>query len=141
MKDDKVLLVDDSLEDCELLRRALREVGFDPQVVEVHDGQEAIDYLFDGTRAGQDKRTAPMLVILDLKMPRVGGLQVLQRIRVDAALKHLAVVILTSSDEERDLMEAQRLGVTFYFTKPMDFDGYLGLARRFHGMLSHPDGQ
>ncbi|HXT00747.1 MAG TPA: response regulator [Elusimicrobiota bacterium] len=136
MTDPEVLLVDDSLEDCELLMRALRDVGFAPEVVEVHDGQQAIDYLF-----GRNKRTAPMLTILDLKMPRVGGLEVLQRIRADAALKHLAVVILTSSDEERDRLEAQRLGVTFYFTKPMDFDGYLGLARRFQGMLSHLDGQ
>jgi two-component system, response regulator len=133
---DQILLVDDSPEDCELMTRAMEDIRFGHPVQVLNDGREALDYLFcKGPYAGRDATIAPMLVLLDLKMPRVGGLEVLRAVRADRALRYLAVVVLTSSDEEQDRLESQNLGVTFYFRKPLDFDGYVGLARRIQGML------
>lgn len=138
MSDPLLLLVDDSDDDRELLIRAMAQIGFQPAVVETRDGVEALAYLF-GDCAGRPRGAAPALTLLDLKMPRVGGLEVLRRARADERLKHLPVIILTSSDEENDRLEASRLGVTFYLTKPTDFDGYLALARRLQDMLAHHD--
>jgi two-component system response regulator len=138
MSDHGILVVDDSPEDCDLLKRALEEIGFKFDVAMARGGEEALDYLFArGPFAARDPKVTPLLTILDLKMPKLGGLDVLKRVRASPRLKNLAVVILTSSDEQRDKLEAERLGVTFYFTKPGDFDGYIGLARRIEGMLSH----
>jgi two-component system, response regulator len=139
VSDPQVLLVDDSVEDCELMIRALQGIKSGLRVSTAHDGEEAIEYLFcKGRYAGRDKKSTPLLTLLDLKMPRVGGLEVLGALRADPMLRHLPVIVLTSSDEEGDGVEAQKMGVLFYFRKPLDFDGYLGLARRIHGML--PDG-
>ena len=140
MTDHHILLVDDSDSDRELLLRALEIIGCPLNVATAQDGQEALDYLYGrGRYQERDPKITPALTILDIKMPKVDGLEVLQRVRGDVRLRHLAVVILTSSDEEGDRLEARRLGVTFYFTKPLDFDGYLGLARRLQRMLSHVD--
>jgi two-component system response regulator len=142
MTDHHILLVDDSVSDLELLQRAFDVIGCRLPITTAQDGEEALNYLYArGPFQKRDPKVAPALTVLDLKMPKVGGLEVLQRIRADARLRHLAVVILTSSDEQRDKLEAQRLGVTFYFTKPPDFDGYIGLARRLQGMISHVDGR
>lgn len=133
-----ILLVDDSRSDCDLLLRALQEIGFKIRVATAYDGEEALDYLYArGRFKDRDPNHTPFLTILDLKMPKLGGLEVLKHLRADARLRRLPVVILTSSDEQRDKLEAERLGVTFYFTKPVDFDGYIGLARRFEAMLAH----
>ena len=142
MSEPQILLVDDSPSDCELLLRAFKIIGCQLKVTTAQDGEEALDFLYArGAYQKRDATIAPDLTILDLKMPKLSGLEVLERIRADVRLRHLAAVILTSSDEQRDKLEAARLGVTFYFTKPPDFDGYVGLARRLQGMLSHVDGR
>lgn len=133
-----LLLVDDSADDCELLTRALAKTGFRRAVAQAHDGQEALDYLLGrGPHAG---KPAPALVVLDLKMPRVGGLEVLRRLRAEPRLANQPVVILTSSDEDRDRAEAEALGVDSYLLKPLDFDGYTALALRLQETLARVDG-
>lgn len=114
-----VLLVEDNADDEALTLRALRKNNIRNEVVVVHDGQEALDYLFgQGPYAG---RELPQIVLLDLKLPKISGLEVLQRLREDRRTCFLPVVILTSSKEEQDLIEAYRLGTNSYVQKPVDF--------------------
>jgi two-component system, response regulator len=126
-----VLVVDDSDNDVALLKFAFDEIKFPYNVEVARDGQEAIDYLWaTGQFAARDRTQSPVLVILDLKMPRVGGIEVLRRMREDKQLKHVVVMILTSSDEEKDKAEGLRLGVDLYVRKPADFEDYVGIAKR-----------
>jgi two-component system response regulator len=100
-------------------------------VVVARDGSEALDYLFaEGTYQGRDPTTLPQLVLLDLKLPKVDGLQVLRRLRADARTNLLPVVILTSSREDQDLIESYRLGANSYVRKPVNFDEFLEAARQ-----------
>lgn len=132
MAEKTVLIVEDNPDDVELLRMAFAQEGFAYEVVVTGDGQEALDFLFArGAYSGRDRSRVPALVILDLKMPRVGGLEVLEAIREDGALRHVATVILTTSDEERDRVEAERLGANLYLKKPMRF----GELRQIVGVL------
>lgn len=140
MKEGIVLLVDDSPEDRDLMLRAFEEIHFDQRVVTLPDGQEALDYLFGvQAYAGRDKKDAPMMLVLDLRMPRVGGLDVLRRLRADPWLRYVPAIVLTSSDEERDKLEAEKLGVgaSMYFNKPADFTGFVRMAQRISGLLAH----
>jgi CheY-like chemotaxis protein len=125
----RVLLVEDSARDVELTLAALGESRFANEVVVARDGAEALDWLHRrGAHAGRPPGV-PAVVLLDLKMPRVDGLEVLRQMRDDATLRAIPVVMLTSSREERDLVESYRLGVNAYVVKPVAFDAFIHAVR------------
>jgi two-component system response regulator len=120
----QILLVEDSAQDAELARRALRRHNVANDVDWVRDGVEALEYLFcEGEYAGRDSGP-PKLVLLDMKMPRMDGLQVLERLKRDPKTRAIPVVMLTSSREETDLMKSYALGVNSYIVKPVDFEQF-----------------
>jgi two-component system response regulator len=122
MKSKIILLVEDNPSDIELTRRALNKSHVANDLIVAEDGQEALDYLFGvGAHAGRDVTLLPTLVLLDLKLPRVDGLEVLRRIRSDERTRRLPVVILTTSREEQDIAACYDLGVNSYIRKPVDF--------------------
>jgi two-component system response regulator len=131
MADRIILLVEDNPDDEALTQRALRKNAIANEVVVVRDGAEALDYLF-GTGAYQwrDLRVMPAVVLLDLKLPKVDGLEVLRRVRADARTKLLPVVILTSSKEERDIVNGYALGANSYVRKPVDFTEFTEAVRQ-----------
>jgi CheY-like chemotaxis protein len=117
-----ILLVEDNPKDEALTLRALAEHGIDNNVVVARDGVEALDYLLGGTKdAGRSPGPLPQLVLLDLKLPKIDGLEVLRRIRAAERTRLLPVVILTSSMEEKDILEGYRLGTNSYVRKPINF--------------------
>jgi CheY-like chemotaxis protein len=120
----EILLVEDNPEDAEMTMRALRKRNLANQLHWVKDGAEALDYLFgSGQYAGRDNNP-PKLVLLDIKMPKVDGIEVLRRIKA-SDLKTVPVVVMTSSNEERDVLESYRLGVNSYIVKPVQFEAFL----------------
>ncbi len=122
MRDQAILLVEDNPDDVALTQRAFRENKMVTEVVVARDGVEALDYLFGtGAYAGRDTRVAPRVILLDLKLPRLDGLEVLRRIRADERTALLPVVVLTSSREEQDLVNSYKLGANSYICKPVDF--------------------
>ena len=126
-----ILLVEDNPDDVELTLRALKQYNVRNEIVVVRDGAEALDYLFaSGTYADRDASAMPTVVILDLKLPKVDGLEVLQRIRADERTELIPVVILTSSKEERDMVNGYKLGANSYVQKPVDFTQFLETARQ-----------
>ncbi len=130
--DNKVfLLVEDNPVDVSLTQRAFRRAGILNEMVVAQDGVEALDYLFGtGAYAGRDLSNPPVVVLLDLKLPRIDGLEVLRRIRADDRTRLLPVVILTSSKEERDVVESYSLGCNSYVRKPVDFDQFAEAVRQ-----------
>jgi CheY-like chemotaxis protein len=121
----EILLVEDTPEDAEMTLRALRQKNLGNQVHWVKDGEEALEYLFgEGRYAGRAPNYPPKLVLLDIKMPKVDGIEVLRRVKA-SALKSIPVVVMTSSNEERDVLESYRLGVNSYIVKPVQFDAFL----------------
>lgn len=117
-----ILLVEDNPNDEALTLRALKKHNILNRVVVARDGAEALDYLFRrGTHAGRDVNEVPQVILLDLNLPKIGGLDVLKQIRADDKTKMLPVVILTSSNEERDLLDGYRSGCNSYVVKPVDF--------------------
>jgi CheY-like chemotaxis protein len=125
----EILLVEDSPLDAELTMRGLKEDKVANNVVWLKDGQQALDYVF---REGAYKdRTAPdpRLILLDLKMPRVDGIEVLRAVKANEATRHIPVVVMTSSQEESDIATTYGLGVNSYVVKPIDFDALCNVAR------------
>jgi len=121
----EVLLVEDNLRDAEMTLRTLRKHNLANHVFHVKDGQKALDWLFcQGTHAGRDPGKLPKVVLLDLKLPKVDGLEVLRAIRSDERTRLIPVVVMTSSREDRDVIESYKLGVNSYVVKPVDFEGF-----------------
>ena len=132
MRADKaILLVEDNPDDEALTLRALRRNDIRNEVVIARDGVEALDYLFGtGAHAGRDTRIQPDVVLLDLKLPRLGGLEVLERLRGDARTSLLPVVILTTSNEASDVFSGYRLGANSYIRKPVDYKQFTDTVRQ-----------
>jgi CheY-like chemotaxis protein len=127
MENKVILLVEDSADDEELTIQTLRKNNIMNEVVVARDGKEALDYLSGSVG---DAARMPVVIMLDIKLPKIGGLEVLRRIRADEKTKLLPVVILTSSDEERDLVESYRLGANSYVKKPVDFGDFQKAIRQ-----------
>jgi two-component system response regulator len=137
-----ILLVEDNANDEFLTLRALKKYNVANDVVVARDGVEALDYLFGtGAHAGRDLRELPLVVLLDLKLPKVDGLEVLRRVRGDERTRLLPVVILTSSNEERDVINGYKLGTNSYVQKPVDFTAFMdavGQLGLYWLMLNQP---
>lgn len=126
-----ILLVEDNPDDEALTLRALKKNNILNEVVVARDGTEALDYMFcQGNHAGREPSDVPELVLLDLKLPKVDGLEVLKRMRADARTKRLPVVILTSSNEQRDIIAGYDLGANSYIRKPVDFSQFTEAVRQ-----------
>ncbi len=126
-----ILLVEDNPDDVDLTLRAFRKSNIVNDVVVARDGVEALDYLFaTGAHAGRDPNALPQVVLLDLKLPRLDGLQVLERVRANPTTRLLPVVILTSSTEQRDLVSGYTLGANSYIRKPVDFQEFVEAVRQ-----------
>ena len=122
----EVLLVEDNATDAELTIRSLKKHNVANKLVWIKDGAEALDFLFaSGKYEGRDVRQIPRIVLLDLRLPKIDGLEVLEKIRADERTKLIPVVIMTSSKEEKDIIESYRLGVNSYISKPVEFDEFL----------------
>jgi CheY-like chemotaxis protein len=122
----EILLVEDNADDVDLTLRALRKNKIANDVIVVRDGVEALDYLFAaGQYAGRDPAALPQVVLLDLKLPRLDGLQVLEQVRANPKTRLLPIVILTSSTEQRDLLTGYTLGANSYIRKPVDFEQFV----------------
>lgn len=133
MPEMSILLVEDNSDDEVLMLRELRKQNVANRIAVVRDGAEALDYLFcTGSYADRDPNDIPTLVMLDLKLPKVDGLEVLRRIRADERTKVLPVVIVTSSDEERDVAESYSRGANSYVRKPVNFDQFREAVRQLH---------
>ena len=129
--DKAILLVEDNPDDEALTLRALKKNNIKNEVVIAHDGAEALDYLFGtGQYTGRNTDVLPQVVLLDLKLPKVEGLEVLRRVRADKRTKLLPVVILTSSNEEQDRIDGYGLGANSYVRKPVDFNQFIDAARQ-----------
>ncbi len=121
----EILLVEDNPTDAELTIRALKKENLTNNLVWVKDGAEALDFLFaKGEYAERSREDLPKLVLLDLRMPKVDGLEVLQKIKTDDRTKQIPVVVLTSSKEDEDIVESYKLGVNSYVSKPVEFDEF-----------------
>lgn len=115
----EILLVEDNAQDAELAIRALKKNNLANHLLHLEDGQEALDFLFN------EKNEMPKLILLDLKMPRVDGLEVLKALKSDQRRRLIPVVVMTSSKEERDIVDSYKLGVNAYIVKPVDFDQFV----------------
>ena len=124
-EDAEILLVEDNPNDVELTLRALQKQNLQGRVHVVRDGAEALDYIFAGGNYASRKIEArPRVVLLDLKLPKVDGMEVLRKVKSDERTRSIPVVMLTSSQEERDVTESYRLGVNSYIVKPVDFSSF-----------------
>jgi CheY-like chemotaxis protein len=126
-----IMLVEDNADDEALTLRALRKNNIQNEVVVARDGVEALDYLFGtGIYAGRDTRSKPVVVLLDLKLPKVDGLEVLRRVRADQRTLFIPVVVMTSSKEEQDLINSYSFGCNSYIRKPVDFVQFVEAVRQ-----------
>jgi CheY-like chemotaxis protein len=125
-----ILLVEDNPDDVELTMRAFERSRIANEITVARDGEEALDYLFArGVHAGRDRSLQPEVVLLDLKLPKVGGLEVLRQLRAREETRSLPVVILTSSNEEKDVVTSYDLGANSFVRKPVDFSEFVEAAR------------
>ena len=131
MKNKVILLVEDNARDEALTLRALRQSGIANEIVVTRDGAEALEYLFcTGKFEGRDKKILPQLILLDLKLPKLDGLQVLTHLRADDRTKRLPVVVFTSSSEQEDMIKSYDLGANSYVRKPVDFEQFAEATRQ-----------
>ena len=137
----RILLAEDSERDVELTLAALEEHNLANEVVVARDGAEALDYLYQRGRFAGHANGLPVVVLLDLKMPKVDGLEVLRQMRADPALKHVPAVMITSSREEQDLVRSYQLGVNAYVVKPVDFQQFVESVKQigfFWAVINEP---
>jgi len=137
----RILLAEDSDRDVELTLAALAEHNLANEVVVVRDGEEALDYLHHRGKFAGHANGQPVVVLLDLKMPKVDGLEVLRAMRADPELKHIPVVMITSSREEQDLIRSYQLGVNAYVVKPVDFQQFVDSIKQvgfFWAIVNEP---
>jgi CheY-like chemotaxis protein len=137
----RILMVEDDPKDVELTLKALEEYNLANEVVVTRDGQEALDYLYYGGQYSARPSDNPAVLLLDLKLPKVDGLEVLHQIKSDARLKMIPVVVLTSSREERDMLRSYQLGVNAYVVKPVDFHEFVNAVRElgvFWAVVNQP---
>jgi CheY-like chemotaxis protein len=138
---DRILLVEDDPNDVELTLSALAENGLANEVVVARDGEQALDYLFRRGAYASREEGNPTVMLLDLKLPKVDGIEVLKRVKADPYLKIIPIVVLTSSREEQDLMRSYNSGTNAYVVKPVDFYGFLRAVRElglFWTVVNHP---
>ena len=136
-----ILLAEDNAHDVELTLAALEEHNLANEVVVVRDGAEALDYLLHRGQFAGHANGLPVVVLLDLKMPKVDGLEVLKQMRDDPELKHIPVVMITSSREEQDLIQSYKLGVNAYVVKPVDFHEFVNAIKElgiFWAIINEP---
>jgi CheY-like chemotaxis protein len=137
----RILMVEDDPRDVELSLTALDQYNLANEVIVVGDGEEALDYLYQRGKFAPRASGNPAVMLLDLKLPKVDGLEVLQQIRGDPALKMIPVVVLTSSREERDMVASYRLGVNAYVVKPVDFHEFVNAVKElgvFWALINEP---
>ena len=137
----RILLVEDDPKDVELTLTGLAEYNLANEVVVAHDGEEALDYLYRRSAYENRSNGNPAVVLLDLKLPKINGFEVLEKIRADESLKLLPVVVLTSSHEERDLVASYKLGVNAYVVKPVDFHQFVNAVKElgvFWAVINEP---
>lgn len=126
-----LLLVEDNPDDEALTLRALKKHNLANRIVVARDGQEALDFLFgDGKFSGRDTSELPQIILLDLKLPKLNGLEVLEAMRANHQTRNIPVVVLTSSNEERDILRSYDLGANSYVRKPVDFEQFFEAARQ-----------
>jgi two-component system response regulator len=127
----EILLIEDSPEDLELTMRALRQANLSNRIHVCRDGAEALDFIFgEGAQAGRRVEDTPRVIFLDLKLPKVDGLEVLQRLKSDPRTQAVPVVVLTSSREQADIVESYRLGVNSYIVKPVGFENFAAAVQK-----------
>ena len=137
----RILLVEDDPKDVELTLTGLAEYNLANEVVVARDGEEALDYLHRRGRYQTRTNGNPAVILLDLKLPKVNGFEVLEQVRADDNLKMIPVVVLTSSNEERDLVRSYKLGVNAYVTKPVDFHEFVNAVKElgvFWAVINEP---
>ena len=137
----RILLVEDDPKDVKLTLSGLAEYNLANEVVVAHDGEEALDYLYRRGAHQAREMGNPAVILLDLKLPKVNGIEVLQQIRADEKLKMIPVVVLTSSKEERDLVATYKLGVNAYVVKPVDFHQFVNAVKElgaFWAVINEP---
>jgi CheY-like chemotaxis protein len=137
----RILMVEDDPKDVELTLTALEEYNLVNEVIVARDGQEGLDYLYCQRQFSARPHDNPAVILLDLKLPKVDGLEVLKRIKSDERLKTIPVVVLTSSREESDMMRSYRLGVNAYVVKPVDFHEFVNAVRElgvFWAVINQP---
>jgi two-component system response regulator len=137
----RILLVEDSPQDAELTLRALADGHLADDVLHLRDGAEALDYVYRRGRFADRSDGQPALVLLDLKMPRVGGLEVLQQVKSDRTLKTIPIVVMTSSREDADVMRSYELGVNAYVVKPVRFREFINVVKQigaFWAVVNEP---
>ena len=126
MNEIEILLVEDNIDDANLAIRALKKYNLINKILHAKDGAEAIDYIFaQGIYADRNIEAKPKMILLDLKMPKVNGIEVLEKIKSDERTKSIPVIVLTSSKEDPDIKTCYELGVNSYIVKPVDFDSFL----------------
>lgn len=126
----EILIVEDNPNDAEMALRALKKNKLTNNVLMVDDGEDALDFIFRrGEYSGRNNESAPKMILLDLKLPKVNGLEVLREIKSNPETKMIPVIVLTSSKEESDIVESYKLGVNSYIVKPVDFDKFVDAVR------------